>query len=100
MKDYILGSEEYIITSMELVAKTIRECAAPEPRNMEQEEANEVETEIPPKGRIILKKDGQIMYGVPYEGVYDFDNVHSEVFVQLLQRKKDGGNWVIEVVPF
>jgi hypothetical protein len=66
----------------------------------EQEEANEVETEIPPKGRIVLKKDGQIMYGVPYEGVYDFDNVHSEVFVQLLQRKKDGGNWVIEVVPF
>ncbi len=46
MKDYILGSEEYIITSMELVAKTIRECAAPEPRNMEQEEANEPQENI------------------------------------------------------
>jgi putative cell wall-binding protein len=41
MKDYILGSEEYIITSMEIVAKTIRDCAAPEQRNIEQEEGNE-----------------------------------------------------------
>ncbi len=41
MKDYILGSEEYIITSMEIVAKTISDCAAPEHRNIEQEEGNE-----------------------------------------------------------
>ena len=46
MKDYILGSEEYIITSMEIVAKTIRDCARPEHRNIEQEEGNEPQENI------------------------------------------------------
>ena len=66
---------------------------------VEQKEQEELETTVPLMGKIVLKKEGEVMYSVPYEGIKDFEHVHNAVFVQLLQRKKEGGDWVIEVIP-
>jgi len=79
MKDYILGSEEYIITSMELVAKTIRDCAAPEPRNMEQEEANE------PQENIQNTADQGYTFNQPERGITALHTLNT--LIQKLQQE-------------
>ena len=57
------------------------------------------ETEIPKSGKIILKKDDKTMFSLNYNGLDDFGVVHNAVFIQLLQRKKEGEDWIIEVIP-
>ena len=63
------------------------------------EKKPEEETNLPPKGRIVLNNDGRIMYSMMYDDTEDFDRVYSEVFAQLLQRGKKDENWVIEIIP-
>ena len=66
---------------------------------VEEDTSEEVETEVPKSGKIVLKKDNKMMFSLHYDGLEDFNTVHSAVFVQLLQRKKEGENWIIEVIP-